>query len=300
MNEEALDWAPVRPSRSDSWQSRALDFLRRLLRVRLAGPSLVILVVITLAAVFAPLVAPDDPAAQDPFHGLQGVSWSHPLGTDQLGRDSLSRLIYGARIVLIVGFGSVAFGAALGMPIGIISGYMRGATDDILMRLMDAIVAFPGLVLALGLIAARGPSVENIIFAIGLANIPFIARVTRGQALAVREQDYIMASVSVGASSMRIMWRHVLPNTMAPIIVQSTLGMAYAVLAEAGLSFLGVGVRPPTPSWGQDLQFAFGFMNHQPLVAIVPGVAIFLLVLSLNLLGDALRDVLDPRLRGSI
>jgi ABC-type dipeptide/oligopeptide/nickel transport system permease subunit len=202
--------------------------------------------------------------------------------------------------VLIVGFGSVAFGAALGMPIGIVSGYMRGATDDILMRLMDAIVAFPGLVLALGLIAARGPSVENIIFAIGLANIPFIARVTRGQALAVREQDYIMASVSVGASSMRIMFRHVLPNTMAPIIVQSTLGMAYAVLAEAGLSFLGVGVRPPTPSWGQDLQFAFGFMNHQPLVAIVPGVAIFVLVLSLNLLGDALRDVLDPRLRGSI
>ncbi len=284
----------------DSWAARSLDFLRRLLRVRLAGPSLFIILVIIFAAIFAPLIAPYDPLKQDPFHGLTGISAKHWLGTDQLGRDTLSRLIYGSRVALAVGFGAVAFGAAIGMPIGILSGYLRGFLDDLMMRLMDAIVSFPGLILALGLVAARGASLSNVIFAIGVANIPWIARVTRSQALAVREQEYIVAAQSVGASPLRIMFRHVLPNTLAPVIVQSTLGMAYAVLAEAGLSFLGVGVPPPTPSWGSDLQFAFGFMNHQPLVAIVPGVAIFLLVLAFNLLGDGLRDVLDPRLRGSI
>ncbi len=300
MNEQALAWSPTRPSHSDTWYGRALDFLRRLMRVRMAAPSLAIILVIAFAAVFAPLVAPYDPAVQDPFHGLEGTSWKHLLGTDQLGRDSLSRLIFGARIALEVGFGAVMFGAAIGLPIGILSGYARGFLDDLLMRLMDAIVSFPGLILALGLVAARGASVSNIIFAIGVANIPFIARVTRSQALAVRAQEYIVAAESVGASPLRIMVRHVMPNCVAPLIVQSTLGMAFAVLAEAGLSFLGVGVRPPTPSWGQDLQFAFGFMNHQPLVAIVPGMAIFVLVLSFNLLGDGLRDVLDPRLRGSL
>ncbi len=305
--DRAIDWAPPLRSPSDAWHTRSVDFLRRLLRVRMAGPSLVIIVVIVFCAIFASnpftgrhLVSPYDPAAQDPFHGLQGTSWKHPLGTDQLGRDSLSRLIYGARIALEVGFGSVLFGAAIGLPIGIVSGYARGILDDFLMRIMDAIVSFPGLVLALALVAVRGPSVANIVFAIGVGNIPFIARVTRSQALAVRAQEYVTASVSVGASPLRIMFRHVMPNCMAPLIVQSTLGMAYAVLAEAGLSFLGVGVRPPTASWGSDLQYAFGFMNHQPLVAIVPGVAIFMLVLSLNLIGDGLRDVLDPRMRGSL
>lgn len=319
MNDQAaITWSPPARSASDSWHTRSLDFLKRLMRVRMAAPSLFIILLIVFCAVFAsnpftghhpfaaydadakPLLAPYDPAKQDPFHGLQGMSWSHPLGTDQLGRDSLSRLIYGSRIALEVGFGAVLFGAAIGLPIGVVSGYARGLLDDFLMRLMDAIVSFPGFILALGLVAARGASISNIIFAIGVGNIPWIARVTRSQALSVRAQEYVTASIAVGASPMRIMFRHVMPNCLAPLIVQSTLGMAYAVLAEAGLSFLGVGIRPPTPSWGQDLQFAFGFMNHQPLVAIVPGVAIFMFVLSLNLLGDGLRDVLDPRLRGTI
>ncbi len=309
MDEEALALSLGRPSRSGAYW-RSLDFLRRLMRVRMAAPALAIVLLIVFCAIYTFFVPKpwlfdttwplQDPVKQDPFHGLQGASWSHPLGTDQLGRDSLSRLIYGSQIALAVGFGAVGFGVAVGMPIGIFSGYLRGFPDAVLMRLMDAIISFPGLVLALALVAARGASLTNVIFAIGIANIPFIARVTRGQALAVREQEYILAAQSTGASPLRIMFRHVMPNTLAPVIVQSTLGMAFAVLAEAALSFLGVGVPPSTASWGSDLQFAFGFMSHQPLVAIVPGAAIFLLVLSFNLLGDGLRDVLDPRLRGSI
>jgi peptide/nickel transport system permease protein len=186
------------------------------------------------------------------------------------------------------------------MTLGIISGYARGLVDDIIMRVMDALVAFPGLILALGLVAALGQSLTNLVIAIGVANVPWIARIVRSQVLSIREQDYILAARALGARESRIMGVHIWPNTLAPVIVQSTLGMGYAVLAEASLSFIGAGIRAPTPTWGSMLQFGFGFLAREPMLSVVPGVAIFLLVLSFNLLGDILRDVLDPRLRGRL
>lgn len=286
--------APVR-----RW-SRTTELLVRILRQRMAIPAIGVILLIALAALLAPLVAPYDPLVQSPFEGLQGPSWSHPLGTDQLGRDVLSRLIYGSRVALAVGLGAVAFGVAVGMPLGIISGYARGLVDDIIMRVMDALVAFPGLILALGLVAALGQSLTNLVIAIGVANVPWIARIVRSQVLSIREQDYILAARALGARESRIMGVHIWPNTLAPVIVQSTLGMGYAVLAEASLSFIGAGIRAPTPTWGSMLQFGFGFLAREPMLSVVPGVAIFLLVLSFNLLGDILRDVLDPRLRGRL
>jgi peptide/nickel transport system permease protein len=279
---------------------RARGFVVRLLRVRMAGPSMAFILLVFLVAVFAPLIAPYDPREQDPFHGLAGFSRSHPLGTDQLGRDVLSRLMYGARVSFGIGIGAVAFGVAIGLPLGVLAGYARGAVDDISMRVMDAIVAFPGLILALGLVAARGASISSLILAIGVANIPWLARVTRSRVLSVREQEFITAARCLGAGAGRIMRSHITPNVVQPVIVQSTLNMGYAVLAEASLSFLGVGVPPPTASWGSMLQFSFNYLRTDPWLSIVPGAAIFLLVLSFNLLGDAFRDVLDPRLRGSV
>ena len=281
-------------------RATAPPLVLRLLRVRLAGFGLAVILIVAVAAVFAPLLAPHDPLAQDPYAALQGPSRAHWLGTDQSGRDVLSRLIYGARVSLGIGLGAVAFGAALGVPLGLVTGYLRGVVDEVAMRAMDALVSFPGLILALALVAARGPSLTNLIVAIGIANVPWIARVVRSQVLSIREQEYVTAARTVGASDLRILFVHIWPNSTAPVIVQSTLGMGYAVLAEAALSFLGVGVRPPTPTWGSMLQFAFGFLSVKPLLSIVPGTAIFLLVLAFNLVGDALRDVLDPRLRGRL
>lgn len=278
---------------------RAVDFMRRLARVRLAVPSLIFILIVVMAALLAPWISPHDPRVQ---HGvtLQPPSSEFLLGTDHIGRDVLTRLIYGSRVSLMVGLGAVAFGVMLGFPLGVLSGYVRGMTDEVIMRFMDALIAFPGIIIALGFVAVRGPSLSNIIIAIGIANMPWIARIARSQVLSIREQEYVTAARALGAGHLRIMTVHVSPNTLAPIIVQSTLGMGYAVLAEAGLSFLGVGVPPPTPTWGSMLRFAFQFLHHAWWFSIIPGTAIFLLVLAFNLLGDALRDVLDPRLRGSI
>lgn len=284
------------PSTAD----RALAFVRRLLGVRLAKPALGFILIVLLAAIFAPLIAPYDPREQVPLDRLQGFTSAHWLGTDQLGRDVFSRLVYGARVALLVGVGAVGFGVAVGFPLGVIAGYTRGIVDDVLMRLMDALIAFPGLILVLGLVAVRGASTTNLILAIGVSNIPWIARIARSQALSVREQEYVVAAQALGASHARIMLAHVTPNSLQPIIVQSTLSMGYAVLAEAALSFLGVGVPPPTPTWGSMLQFSFNYLQQAPWLSIVPGAAIFLLVLAFNLAGDAIRDVLDPRMRGSL
>jgi peptide/nickel transport system permease protein len=277
-----------------------LQALGRLLRVRLAGPALFFILLVAVVAALAPVISPYDPLVQKADESLQPPSLAHPFGTDQLGRDVLSRMLFGARVALAVSLGAVSFGVALGLSIGIVAGYVRGLVDEVLMRVMDAIVAFPGLILALALMAALGPDLKNVIIAIGVANVPWVARVVRSQTLSVRERDYILAARAVGLGHARIMARHVFPNVLAPVIVQSTLGMGYAVLAEAGLSFLGVGVQPPTPTWGGMLRFAFGLLHQAPWLSLVPGAAIFLLVLSFNILGDALRDVLDPRLRGSI
>jgi ABC-type dipeptide/oligopeptide/nickel transport system permease subunit len=224
----------------------------------------------------------------------------HWMGVDQLGRDVMSRIIFGSRIALGVSICAVGLGAALGVPIGLLAAYFRGWTDSILMRFMDAIISFPGLILAMGLAAILGAEWYNLVIAIGVGNIPWIARVVRSQALSVCENDYILAAQTVGARSPRILARYIWPNSTAPVIVQVSVGMAWAVLVEAGLSFLGVGVRPPTPTWGSMLQFAFPVLKREPWLSIAPGTAIFLLVLAFNFVGDALRDVLDPRLKGVI
>ena len=279
-------------------RSLAVAAALKVLREPAAALGLAIILVFTIAAVFAPLLAPYSPREQLSSEALHGPSLGHLLGTDQLGRDMLSRMIYGARVSLGIGVGAVAFGSTIGILLGLAAGYVRGIVDEIIMRIMEMIIAFPGLILALVLISMVGPSVRNLLIAIGIAGVPGLARLVRSQVLSVRERDYILAARTLGASGPRILFRHIWPNCMAPVIVAASLSMGYAVLAEAGLSFLGVGVRPPTPTWGSMLQFSFGYMDIAPYLSIVPGVAIFLLVLSFNTIGDALRDAFDPSLRG--
>jgi peptide/nickel transport system permease protein len=300
MDAPSLGEAPLSLSerdaltRSGPW-SGAYAFVRRLLRVRLAGFALALIVVTLVLAIFAPLLSPYDPSFTGP-DPLAGPSARHLLGTDQLGRDELSQLIYGARITLWVSTIAVIAGGLVGGLLGVTSGYVRGFFDTVAMRCMDALVAFPGLILALALASALGPNARDLVIAIGIANVPWIARIARSQALQVRELPFIEAARSLGASPARIVLRHVLPNALAPIVVQATLGMGYAVLAIAALSFLGAGVPPPATSWGTMLQFAFGLVNQAPMLSLIPGVAIFLLVLAFNILGDGLREALDPRL----
>lgn len=279
---------------------RSRKFFSEILRQRGAAIAIAIIGLVIFAALTANLIAPYDPLDQNPFDGLQSPSWAHPLGTDQLGRDYLSRLIYGSRVALLVGMGAVAFSAAMGVPIGLVAGYNRGLVDDLLMRAMDALVAFPGFILAMGFVAVYGASTKMLIIAIGIGSIAWNARIVRSQVLSVREQDYITAARAVGANQLRIISTHVLPNTLAPVIVQSTLLLGFAILAEAGLSFLGLGIQAPTPTWGSMLQFGRPFLSTHPLLTIIPGLSIFFLVLAFNLLGDILRDVLDPRMRGSL
>lgn len=197
-------------------------------------------------------------------------------------------------------FGSIGLGVLIGLPLGLVSVYFRGWVDDLLMRAMDALTVFPGLLIAVALAATLRPSLLTVILAIGIATIPWIAQIVRSQGLSVREQDYVAAAIAGGMSDSRVIFKHIFPNTMAPVIVQATLGMGYAVFAEAALGFIGVGVQPPTPTWGNMLQQAFPLLERQPLLSIVPGLGIFALVLAFNFLGDALRDVLDPRMRGVI
>lgn len=276
----------------------AVAALRQLLRMPRAVFGLAVLGLILLTALFAEVVAPFQPDDMDFDKLLAGMSSTHWLGTDQLGRDTLSRLIHGSRVALIVSLGGIGLGVLVGMPLGLASVYLRGWVDDLLMRAMDALTVFPGILIAVALAATMGASLLTVILAIGIATVPWIARVVRAQGLSVREQDFVAAAVAGGMGSWRIVVKHILPHTVAPVVVQATLGMGYAVLAEAALGFIGVGVQPPTPTWGNMLQEAFPLLQKQPLLSIVPGIAIFLLVLAFNFLGDALRDVLDPRLRG--
>lgn len=276
------------------------SLVHRLARNPRAVFGFCVLVIVTAAAFGADWVMPYETEDMDFDTLLAAASLAHPLGTDQLGRDTLSRLILGSQVALQVSVGAVGLGLAIGVPLGLVSAMLGGWVDDIVMRIMDAVVVFPSLLIAVGLAAALGNSLGTVIIAIGIANIPWQARLTRGQALALREQDFVAGAIASGTSPFRIMFRHILPNCLAPIIVQATLGMGYAVLAEAALGFIGVGVQPPTPTWGNMLQQAFPLLAMQPMLSVVPGVAIFLLVLAFNLLGDALRDLLDPRLRGVI
>lgn len=270
---------------------------RRLRRHRLATLGMGIIAGIVLLAVFAPWVAPADPLAIDYAHPAvpPGVA-GHLLGTDAVGRDILARLIYGTRVSLQVGLVAVGIAATLGTAVGLAAGYYGGWVDSVLMRTVDVFLAFPVIVLAIGIIAVLGPSLVNVMIALGLVAWTTYARVVRGQVLVLRELEFVHAARALGAGDRRVLVRHILPNTLAPVIVLATVGMATAIIAEAALSFLGLGVQPPTPSWGTMLNEGRGFLRTAPHISTFPGLAIMLTVLGFNFLGDGLRDALDPRL----
>jgi peptide/nickel transport system permease protein len=268
--------------------------LRRLIRRRAALIGLAVVVFFIAVAFAAPLVAPYDPLATDWRAVRKPPSALHFFGTDELGRDVLARLIWGARASLMAGLVSVSIAVGV-VPLGLVSGYLGGAVDGLLMRVVDAMLAIPFLILAIALAAFLGPNLTNAMIAIGVAQTPIFTRLTRGQVLAVKHEDYIEAARAVGNPHRRIMLRHILPNVLAPILVQATLAIAAAIIAEAALSFLGLGQQPPAPSWGSMLNTATHFLSQAPWMAVWPGAAIFSLVLSFNLLGDGLRDAFDPR-----
>jgi len=272
--------------------------LRALARHRLAAAGLLVVVTVTLMAVFAPLLAPYDPYKQDLYRVLQRPSTAHWLGTDNVGRDLLSRVIYGARVSLLVGFVATLVSAAAGVPIGLLAGYLGGAVDNAVMRVTDAFMCFPYLIFVLALAAALGPGVTNIIVAFGLLGWTGFARLVRGQVLLVRELPYVEAARAAGLGELRVMFRHVLPNTLAPVIVAASITIGLAILTESGTAFLGLGAEPPTASWGKELRIGYTYLERVPLFSLAPGAMITLTVLAFNFLGDGLRDALDPRLRG--
>jgi peptide/nickel transport system permease protein len=276
-------------------KSSARRALERFGRNRLAVIGLVLIGLLVLMAIFAPILAPLDPIQQNYERLSQPPSSSHWLGTDNLGRDVLSRVIHGTRVSLSAGVIAVGIAVVIGVLLGLIAGFFRGVTDEILMRVVDAMLAFPFLVLAITLAAVLGPSLQNSMLAIAVVSVPVFARLTRGQMLSEREREYVQAAKALGSSDARIVLQHLLPNIAGPVIIQATLSVAGAILAESSLSFLGLGVQPPTPSWGEMLNVARGYLRDAPWTAIAPGVFIFVAVLAFNLLGDGLRDALDPR-----
>ena len=273
-------------------------FARRLSKTRLAPFALAVIVVLILAALLAPVIAPYTPDKPDFGAALEGPSSAHWFGADNLGRDIFTRVVYGSRVSLQVGIIAVSISLVIGTTLGLIAGYSGvGLVDTIIMRCMDALLAFPTLVLALAITAALGPSLTNVMIAVGIVGVPAYARLVRGQVLSVAKREYVEAARVVGVPDLRIIWRHVLPNVTAPLIVQASLGVAFAILSEASLSFLGLGVQPPTPSWGGMLSFGKDWLDRAPWMAIAPGSAIFITVLAFNFLGDGIRDALDPRLQ---
>lgn len=269
----------------------------------IVGFALVALFV--FVAVFAPLIAPYDPRAQDLAlvqNGCcPGPSAAHWLGADQLGRDVMSRIFYGARFSLVIGVVSVAVGLSVGLLLGAVAGYLGGFVDGLIMRAMDVMLAVPGLLLAIGIVAALGPGLFQIMIAVGVTNVPIFARLLRGSILAQRENDFVLAARSVGVPRRTILASHILPNAVSPVIVQGTLALATAIIDVAGLGFLGLGPQDPgTPEWGTMLTEVDRYLQSAPLLAVIPGVAIVLSVLGFNLIGDALREALDPKLRNRV
>jgi peptide/nickel transport system permease protein len=270
---------------------------RRLKHRKSAMLGLVVICILIFLAIFAPLIAPFDPAQQSWTAVRKAPSWAHWFGTDESGRDLLTRVIYGARASLLAGVVSVTIALTAGVPIGLLAGYRGGWIDALISRITDAMLACPNLILAIALAAFLGPSLTNAMIAIGITATPVFVRLTRGQVLAVKVEDYVEAARAVGNPGWRIAVKHILPNIMPALLVQATLAIAAAIIAEASLSFLGLGQQPPAPSWGSMLNTAQRFLTSAPWMAIWPGLAIFLSVLSLNLLGDGMRDALDPKER---
>lgn len=271
----------------------------RLIAHRLGAVALVVLLLLVLTALLAPWISPFDRFKMDFQTRLAGPSLQHWMGTDEAGRDLLSRILWGGRISMLVAAVSVLLSIAIGLPWGIIAAYRGGWVDDALMRICDAVMAFPSLIFALIIIAALGANLVNLILTIGILSAPPYARIIRGAVLGEREKDYVTAAVSTGARGWRVTTKHILPNCVAPLMVQVSLGAASAILTEAALSFLGLGVQPPEATWATLLKQGYSFMSHNPWYVFFPGVMIFLAVWSLNGLGDGLRDALDPRLRGT-
>jgi peptide/nickel transport system permease protein len=271
--------------------------MTRLLRNFAFTAGAVMTLVVVVMAVGAPWLAPHDPAAQESSRRLEGPSSEHPFGLDDLGRDVLSRVIWGARVSLQVGVIVVLASALTGVLLGAVSGYFGGAIDTAVMRTCDVLLAFPGILLAIAMVAVLGPSVGNVIIALSVIGWVSYARLVRGQVLKVRELEFVVAARALGARSLRVIASHVLPNVINPVIVMATLGLAGAILAEASLSFLGLGVQPPTPSWGEMLTKGRRYIGQADHLAIFPGVAIMIAVMGLNFLGDGLIDTLDPKHR---
>jgi peptide/nickel transport system permease protein len=295
----ALPSAPLPVLRNEiAPRQRGINYaIRRFVQHRGAAAGTVIFAMLVLLALTAPLLARRDPLTVDPASSLSAPSATHLFGTDQLGRDQFSRVVYGARISLLVGVVPVLIAAVSGLILGLASGYFRGLTDAIIMRCIDVMMAFPGLLLALAIIAVLGPDLRNLMISVGIFSVPLYTRVLRGSTLSTRESLHVDAARAIGCGNLRIIARHILPNVLAPLIVLSTLGMANAILVAASLSFLGLGQKPPAPEWGSMLSSARNFLRVAWWLTAFPGLAISISVLAINLIGDGLRDVLDPRLR---
>ena len=282
---------------SEAIRTPTAEFLRRFRRQHLAIASLIVILLLVLSAVFAPLIAPYDPAIPDYDSLLDGPSATHFLGTDAYGRDILSRIIWGGRVSLSVGFLSVALGGVVGIIIGLLSGFFGGWLDGVLMRLMDVLLAFPGIILAIGVVALLGPGIDNVIYSIAVFSVPVFARLVRGTTLSLKQTLYVQAARSIGVGRAALMLRHILPGAMPGVIVYASLRLGTSILTAASLSFIGLGARPPSAEWGAMLSDGRSFLGVADHLTLFPGLAIFATVLAFNLLGDGLRDAMDQKLR---
>jgi peptide/nickel transport system permease protein len=284
--------------RTRSGESLTRASFHRILKQPPALIGGIILILLIFASIAAPVLTPFDPVQLMPANSRLAPNSEHLLGTDQFGRDQLTRILYGGRLSLRIGLIAVAIGGSVGITIGAIAGYAGGWTDEVITRLIDVMLAFPGILLAVAVVAVLGPSLTNLMIAVGIGSIPGFARLTRGQVLAAREFDYVLAARCLGATHGRIVWRHILPNIAAPVVVFATLAIASAILAGASLNYLGFGAQPPTPEWGLMLSEARHEIRRAWWLATFPGVMIMITVISINLLGDGLRDAFDPWQRG--
>lgn len=288
---------PAVPGPHRAPKRRWKTFYRKLKKNKSALIGAYFLMFVIITAIIGPWLTHQDPTIVDYSSKLLKPSAEHWFGTDHNGRDIFTRIIYGMRLTLSVGFISVVFGAVFGIVLGIISGYYGGKWDSLIMRITDIMLAFPGLLLALAIVSALGKSLVNVIIAVSIFSIPSFARIVRGSTLAVRKLEYVDAMRSLGAGDSRIIFRHILPNIISPVIVQATLRIAISILTATGLSFLGLGAQPPTPEWGAMLNDGRNYITQHPHIALFPGLSIVLVVVAFNLLGDGLRDVLDPKLK---
>ena len=281
-------------------QKRIKKFFRKLFKRKIILAGVIIIILFALMAILASIISPYDPAEQDIANSLAKPSLMHWLGTDEVGRDVLSRIIYGTQVSFSIGIIAVLIAAVFGMLLGLVAGFFGKIVDSIIMRIMDALMTFPSIILALALGTVMGQGIINLMIILGISIIPTYARMMRGQVISIKELDYITAGKVLGCSKTRLMLMHLLPNCFPPLLVLITQNIGMVILAEASLSFLGLGIPPPTPSWGGMVNYGYKYLLTNPVLALSPGVCVMLLVLAFNIVGDGLRDVLDPRLRGSI